>query len=582
MTKKLRVALVWLIAVAVGAIFFGPLNRLEMFFLDARFVITTAFSGMAEISDDIVIVLMDTESEKTLGVPVGSRWREFFPGFIETLNTAGARTIVFDLEFLSEEPDFDTEFARQISAAGNVISGEWDYNTTLEELSRAFAEIGSLRVEAVRGNPRRIRFNVGEGRLPVSILAAEFFTGGETKSSVIEEGSFWIFFDRPSDRFPSFSFSEVYLAANGRIADERKTPLSFFKDKLVLVGIDLPGLDRHSFPYTFGSKIPGVFGQAAAIQTALSGEYLVSVPVWVNLCTLALFAAVYGLILDFSKVVLRRILIGIFPGVIFVAAALVFTQAQLWFSFAPIFASSLAAAAAHWTIHRRILRSGLRRAIGFDPELVNRFRREARGGVVQADVAVLCADVRDYTAFVTRTDPDKVSAVMNEYLHTMEEIISSERGYVNKYVGDEIIAVFGFPLTDDQTALRAVRSAAAMLKALDTLVAAWEERGVAGIQRIGIGIDYGTVTFAEMGGRSRKQFDIIGNAINGASRIQTLTKELRHDLAIPQEVFNALLKDDTEKKIVDSFNPLGAYSIRGQGERLVYVYSRKQEKAVGK
>jgi class 3 adenylate cyclase len=574
----LRVALVWLFSVLIGAIFLSPLNLIEMFFLDARFVITAAFSGVGDSTDDIAIVLMNTESESELGVPVGSEWREFFPDFIHTLDDAGSKAIVFDLEFLSEEVELDAEFARQISAAGNVIAGEWDYNTTIEGLADAFSGIGSLRVEAVKGNPRRIRFPDGEGRLPLSILAAELFTGRKTDDSVVEGGGFWIFFDSPSDRYPAFVFSDVYLAENGRISDERKTPLSIFKDKIVLVGIDLPGLDRHAFPYTFGSKIPGVFGQAAAIQTALSEKFLIRPSVWVNLCILAVFAAVYCLIFDFSRIVIRRILIVSFPAVIFAGSIVIFSQAHVWIGFAPIFVSSLAAASAHWTVSRGILRSGLRRAIGFDPELVNRFRRQAKGGVVQANIAVLCADVRDYTAFVSRIDPDKVSSVMNEYLHAMEEIISSEHGYVNKYVGDEIIAVFGFPLSSEQTALRAVRSARAMLTALDVLVSEWGERGIAGIQRIGIGIDCGTVTFAEMGGRSRRQFDIIGNAINGASRLQTLTKEVGYNLAVSKEVYDELLQDDEEKLVAGTFNPLGAYSIRGQGERLVYVYSKKQER----
>ena len=440
MIKKLRVALVWVFSVLAGAILLSPLNLVEMFFLDARFVITAAFSGLTDTSDDIVVVLMNAKSESVLGVPVGSEWREFFPGFINTLDDAGAKAVVFDLEFLSEEAELDAEFARQVIAAGNVIAGEWDYDTTVEELADAFAGIGSLRVEAVKGNPRRIRFSGGEGRLPLSILAAELLTGRKTDDSVIEDGGFWIFFDRPSDRYSAFAFSDVYLAENGRIADERKTPLSIFKNKIVLVGIDLPGMDRHAFPYTFGSKIPGVFGQAAAIQTALSERFLKTAPVWVNLCVLAVFAAVYCLILDFSRVFIRRLLIASFPLAAFIVATILFAQADLRIGFAPIFVSSLAAAIAHWTVHRGILRSGLRRAIGFDPELVNRFRRQAKSGVVQAKVAVLCADVRDYTAFVSRTDPDQVTAVMNEYLHAMEEIISSERGYVNKYVGDEIIA----------------------------------------------------------------------------------------------------------------------------------------------
>ena len=574
--SRFRIPLVFFFSVLLGAFFLTPLNLFELFFLDARFVITSAFDGSGDTDDSIVVVLMDTASEEKLGVPVGSKWREFFPDFVDTVYGAGADVIAFDLEFLSEEEEFDGDFAASLESAGNVIAGEWDYGTTTGALEDAFAGIGSLRVEAVKGRPRRIRIDGENTRLPLSVIAAGLRNDRKFEDTIRERGGFWIYFDRTSESFPTYSFADIYSASEGRIADERRTPLSVFKDKIVLVGIDLPGSDRHAFPYTFGSKIPGVFGQAAAIETVLSGRFLRTLPWWANLCILAACIALYCPAIDISKTAVRRIITPLFPVFLFVLSVIIFAQARIWVGFAPLFVSSIATVLAHWTVNRGILRMGLRRAIGFDPELVERFRRQAKGGIVQENVTVLCADVRDYTAFVTSVGPDKVSLVMNEYLRAMEEIISAEGGYVNKYVGDEILAVFGFPLSFENSSLRAVRSAVAMLERVESLVAGWNERNIDGIRQIGIGIDYGTVTFAEMGGRSRKQFDIIGNAVNGASRLQSLTKEVKYHLAVPKEVYDRLLTEDENKSIVETFMPLGSFGIRGQGERLVYVCSKKK------
>ncbi len=579
MAGKLRVPLIWVFSVLIGSIFLGPLNPLEMLFQDAHFIISTALTH-ASGDDTVVFVLLDSKSEKDLHTPFGTAWREFFPGFIETLHKAGAKVIVFDLEFLSREDRFDGALAGQISAAGNVVAGEWDYNTTAETLKGAFSAVGSLRVEAISGKPRSIRLTGEAGELPLSVVAAQTYAGRDLVQPVADAGRFWIYFDRAPETYHRFSFSDVYAAEGGRIADVRRTPLSLFKDRIVLVGIDLPGTDRHSFPHTLEAGVAGVYGQAAAIETVLSGRFLYRLPVWLNLSILAVYTALYCFALDASGSVLRRILAPVIPVTVFVVSVLLFSKARVWIGFSPLFAASVAAVTALWMVNRRIIQGGLRKAIGFDPELVDNFRKQAKDGIVQAKVAVLCADVRDFTALVSSAGPDKVSKVMNEYLHAMEEIICSHGGYVNKYVGDEIIAVFGFPLSGGNAVLRAVKSATAMLTALGRLVAVWTERGIRGVERIGIGIDYGTVTCAEMGGRSRRQFDIIGNAVNGASRLQTLTKDLNYHLAVPREVYNELLEEDGEKELVGDFIPVGAYSIRGQGERLVYVYSKAVSPAV--
>ncbi|MBT3271760.1 MAG: adenylate/guanylate cyclase domain-containing protein, partial [Spirochaetales bacterium] len=258
-----------------------------------------------------------------------------------------------------------------------------------------------------------------------------------------------------------------------------------------------------------------------------------------------------------------------------VAIFLLFTGESLWIYFAPVFVSTIAAAISHWYLSRRRLSAGLRKAIGFDPELISAFRRKAQDGNVLTDVAILCTDIRSYTNFVADTEPGVVSSVMSEYLHVMERAISSHGGYVNKYVGDEIIGIFGFPLSDEAAAARSVECGIAMFDVLGDLISAWEQKGIRHFDHIGMGIDFGTVTFTEVGGRSRTQFDIIGNAINGAARFQSLTKDVGCPLVISNEVVRELLNDDRGSAVRGRFNPIGSYPIRGQGERLVYAFADK-------
>jgi len=106
-----------------------------------------------------------------------------------------------------------------------------------------------------------------------------------------------------------------------------------------------------------------------------------------------------------------------------------------------------------------------------------------------------------------------------------------------------------------------------MLQALDGLRRSWAERGLPAIQRIGIGLDRGPATFAEVGGRTKSQFDIIGNCINGAARLQTLTKTLGTPLVISEETHRALA---APPRLQSAFARIGKTAVRGQGSRTLY------------
>ncbi len=558
-----------------GAVIFRGENFLERFFVDLRFFIASSLRSQ-ESSDQIAVIRMDLPSEGFLKVPQGPRWREFHPDLIATLNAAGASLIVFDAKFVDVEKDLDAGLARAFARAGNVVAGEDAPGTTVKELRPSFLALGHLRIKTVGGVPRFVAVGAAgaDGLEPLAVVVAEQF--GNRTSAVgplprfPRPPGFWINFCESPEYFPSFSYADVLRAEKGRIKNEENTPVSVFAKKVVFIGLDDPtGGDRFAFPNTIGRRHPGVYGQAFAADTILMNRAVLRVSRWADAGVTLLFLVALLLILDIRSKRARTGLLAFLPIAGFVVCFLLLFSLNIWLGFAPLFISFWAVLLLHWVDVRMSLATSLSLAVGFDPKLIEAFRRESErvGGLIRKDVAILIADVRNYTGYVSRTDPSVVSQVMTEYMAAMERRITGEGGYVNKYIGDEIVAVFGFPLDAEQCTQRAVRAGLGMLEELGILIAGWKERGLALIERIGIGIDAGCVVFAEVGGKTKSQFDIIGDCVNGASRIEQLTKDFHRDIIISEEAYRALENDDT---LSGSFECLRTVAVRGQGERKIF------------
>lgn len=558
-----------------GAVIFQGENFLERFFVDLRFSVASSLRSQ-DTSDQIAVILMDRSSEAALKVPQGPRWRQFHPDLIEALNEAGASLVVFDAKFIDEEKDLDPALAKAFARAGNVVAGEEASGSTIKELRPSFLALGHLRIKAVGGVPRFVVLGASGGPdlRPLAVVVAEQFEKrmgmSAPRASPPSAPGFWINFGEQPDYFPSFSYVDVIRAEKGRIKNEENTPLSVFAKKIVFIGLDDPASgDRFAFPNTIGRRNPGVYGQAFATDTLIRGRAVVRASRLADAGATLLFLAALLLVLEIRPRSARTSLLALLPIAGFVVSFLLLFSSAVWLGYAPLFIAFWTALLLHWIGVRMSLAASLSRAVGFDPMLIEAFRRESVrvGGLIRKDVAILIADVRNYTSYVARTDPSVVSQVMTEYMAAMERRITGHGGYVNKYIGDEIVAVFGFPLDAEQCTQRAVRAGLGMLEELDTLIAAWKERGLVPLDRIGIGIDVGCVVFAEVGGKTKSQFDVIGDCVNGASRIEQLTKDFRRNLIISEEAFHALENDDT---LSGSFECLKTVAVRGQGERRIF------------
>ena len=176
------------------------------------------------------------------------------------------------------------------------------------------------------------------------------------------------------------------------------------------------------------------------------------------------------------------------------------------------------------------------------------------------EVTILFADLRDFTPWVERTEPREVVRDLNEYFTEMEAAIRAERGLVLQYIGDEIEAVFGAPLPAPDHADRALAAALDMRARLERLNARRAEAGKPPL-RNGIGIHTGTVLAGSIGSRERSSYALVGDAVNLASRIQGLNKDLGTEILV-SDATRARLRREV------ALGPLPAVRVKGRSEEV--------------
>lgn len=133
-------------------------------------------------------------------------------------------------------------------------------------------------------------------------------------------------------------------------------------------------------------------------------------------------------------------------------------------------------------------------------------------------VTILFADIRGFTALTEGMEPQRVIALLNECMQLLSDAVDAEGGVVDKYVGDEVMAVFGAPAAQEEHALRALRAAVGMREAVAGLNDRRRARGEPAIG-LGVGVNTGVVVAGNMGAKDRLNYTVVGDAVNLAARL---------------------------------------------------------------
>lgn len=159
-------------------------------------------------------------------------------------------------------------------------------------------------------------------------------------------------------------------------------------------------------------------------------------------------------------------------------------------------------------------------------------------------VAVMFLDIRGFTQKAEKMDAVQLIEYQNNVFGFMIEIIQEMHGNINQFMGDGFMATFGAPVSHGNDAGNAYRAAKAILEQMKIK----NRSGIIPETVLGIGIHAGHVVTGNVGTDSRKQFSVTGNTVIIAARVEQLNKEYGSQLIITEEVYDAINKDDIERK----------------------------------
>jgi adenylate cyclase len=191
-------------------------------------------------------------------------------------------------------------------------------------------------------------------------------------------------------------------------------------------------------------------------------------------------------------------------------------------------------------------------------EVLSRAGGDLRLGGVRVLGTVLFADLRNFTSFAERTPPDRVIAVLNRYFGEMSDAVLDNGGTLIAFLGDGLIAVFGAPVECDDHADRAVAAAREMLRDRLPRFNGWAlEQGYGDGFRIGIGMSSGPLMSGNVGSERRLEYTAIGDTVNTASRIESLTKELGQPVLLSESTLDLMAAPAADLVYIDEVTVRG-------------------------
>lgn len=373
----------------------------------------------------------------------------------------------------------------------------------------------------------------------------------------------------PGSAFPTYSIADV---VEGRVGKRE------LEGKAVLIGVTVVGSsgDQRVTPYK--ELEPGVFTHASLVSNVLSDRFLVRPydVVLLEMVLVLLLSLLLGLAIPRVRFALKGVIIAgvtsAWVGVSYLAflrgvqvAVAAPVMGLLVTSFGVVFLGYL-------SVDREKLKmkSTFSRYLGEDvieiaienPERLNKGEKR--------DMSVLFSDIRGFTTLSERMSPEALASFINEYLSPMTAIVFEEKGTLDKYIGDALMAFWNAPLDVPDHPLRACRAAVKMLEKLDSLKKTWREQGLPELE-IGIGVNTGPMVVGNMGSDVRVDYTVLGDAVNLGSRLEGTNKEYDTRIIISEFTYQHVKNDVVCRRlgavrVKGKRLPVAIYELRGIGK----------------
>jgi adenylate cyclase len=205
-------------------------------------------------------------------------------------------------------------------------------------------------------------------------------------------------------------------------------------------------------------------------------------------------------------------------------------------------------------------------------EVLNNYKEYLKSSAGQkVEITVLFSDIRGFTTMSESTEPEKIVEMLNVHFTVMADIILKHNGTIDKYIGDAIMAFWGAPVKTADHAEQAVLAGQEMLEGLKEVNRILKQRGFKHEIHIGIGINTGMATIGNIGSDRKKNYTVVGDAVNLSSRLESITKEQKTPLLFSEYTYSKI-KDKIPCKLI------GNVTVKGRGQS-VDIYTTAQSSA---
>ncbi|MBI3540874.1 MAG: adenylate/guanylate cyclase domain-containing protein, partial [Deltaproteobacteria bacterium] len=357
---------------------------------------------------------------------------------------------------------------------------------------------------------------------------------------------------------------------------QNKIPAGSLAGKTLILGATAIGIyDLRVTPIS--SNLPGVLVQANLLDNLYQGDFLTE-NLWTRLASLLMmltFAILLGFLLPRLRILLGLLMtLALTMGHLLLVQAL-FQKGILLSLVAPlltillIFITITIYRALTEELQKKRLRNAFRSYL--HPDIVEELVRDPKKlklGGQSSECTILFADVRNFTSISEKLSPETLVQMMNEYFDPIAREILKEGGYIDKFIGDAVMAIFGAPNKLVDHPYRACRAAVAMQKKVEELDTLFQKKfGIQGF-RIGIGIHTGPVVIGNIGTRERLNYTVMGDSVNLASRLESANKDLGTTILISEQT-NEKCANEVLSKFIEEI------SVKGK-EGKIRVYELKK------
>lgn len=577
--------------------------------------------GTIQPSEEVVVISIDDESFLAMDRP----WpfpREYHAKLIQNLNLLGAKLIVFDVEFTeTSNPETDELLATIAEHYDNVIfAGKAILSKRAGDPAQLVTPItpivdrgidwGLVNMSSDTDNVIRryplFEYHDGEPYYTIGVQALmnldKHYTGEKYEPEFhlkhLTIGNIdiprmgnrtLINYYGPAESFTHVSYADVIDDEDESMPGYQGIELDSFydlleheiiKDKIVIIGATADEL-HDKFPTPFGGEwTSGVEIHANFLLNALSGQYLTNVNMWLYfLIELILVLLLWTLCCktkpQYSAMIILSLVILQFAlaFILFKYANILAPIVQTALLLIALYVVSLISHYLETMKEKRFIRGAFQQymAPALVDELLKNPKNISYGGTLQ-EVSVLFSDVRGFTTYTETHAPEETVFILKEYLTEMVNVIIDNKGILDKFIGDAVMALFGTPVKLPNHAYSACKTALDMRDRLSILQDKWRAEGRE-IFEIGIGVNTGHAVIGNLGSEQIFDYTAIGDTINLGARLESINKDYDTQKHIIISEFTLeYIKDYAEVRYLDDVKVKG----KNQAVKIYELISLKE------